>query len=176
MFSNWLNQIPVPTIFRGFFESRASSFSFRIENTSSCGMFYSLWNADTRPVSFKEIPLVTLKEFWRKPSNYKEWFIPIIFWYTYTQSCLSSLLRINLSRNSSQHCTAVWNIVSLQLRAPIRNEFTEILSAVRLPQWYNNDCTSRRTSSLNGESDVPVRQVSMVDDKQNSNLVYSCLC
>ena len=100
---------------------------------------------------------------------------PNIFWCTYTQSCLSSLLRISLSRKSSQHLTAVWNIVSLQLRAPTRTEFTDILSVVRSPQWYNTVCTSRRTSFLSRESDVPVRQVSMVDDKQNSSSIYSCL-
>ena len=95
--------------------------------------------------------------------------------YTYTQSCLSNLFRISLSRNSSQHCTAVWNILPLQFNAAIRNEFTESPSAVSEPQWYNNDCTSRRTSPLNGESDVPVRHVSMVDAKQISSLLYSCL-
>lgn len=112
-------------------------------------------------------------ENWKVPSNK----VPLyhIRSHTYSQRCLSNLLRISLSRNASQHCAAVSNILSLQLRVFNIKELISRSSAVKKPQWYSNDCTSRRTSSLKRESDVPVRQVSIVDDRQNSSLAYPCL-
>ena len=95
--------------------------------------------------------------------------------FTYTQSCLSSLFKINRRRNWSQHPTEVSNILLLQFNASNRKGLIDSSFPLRSPQWYKSVRTSRWTSSLNGESAVFVKQLSVVADKQSFRWLYSCL-